>query len=134
MSAFEKEKILIELRQYHLDVGDESSTSEVINELKTEFVELEDKAISMMLGFANGKTEYVDLSDEVKAFQDKVIAQKKESDEDAADLDHFLSKIEQLKNILSIASKSSFKIRPPRFTRTPHPNTSRITITKNEQK
>jgi hypothetical protein len=133
MSASDKEKILTELREYHVNAETALLASDSTTRLKTEFTEIEDKIINMILSYVNGKAEFVDFSSEVEEFKKKVLAQTTETPEEKEDQKYLLSKLEQLKNILDVASKSIFKLRPQRYTRTTPRGMQGITTTQNEK-
>ncbi len=133
MSASDKEKILTELREYHLDASTEPLATEATNRLKAEFTEIEDKAINMILSYVNGKAEFVDYTKDVEDFEVKVLAQTKDVAAEATDRKYFISKLDQLKNILNTASRATFKLRPPRYTRGTPRGVTGITTTQNEK-
>ncbi len=117
MSAFQKEQIYTELRKYHLDEFPDSLSNSDMNDLLNEYRLLEDEIISMLLGLVNGKSEYVDWSKQLQAFITKSKVAPKGDKVEEKDRQHFTSKCEQLAEILAMAEKASFVVRPPRKTR-----------------
>lgn len=117
MTAVQKEQIFTELRKYHLDEFPDSLVNSDMNDLLSEYRELEDQIISMLLGLVNGKSEYQDLSKELEDFLSKAKPVLKGDKAEASDRQHFLSKIEQLEHILKIAAMASFTVKPPRKVR-----------------
>ncbi len=130
MSAYEKERIFVELREYHLGNKEDFSSDESKN-LAKEFSVFEEKAINMMLGFINGKIEYIDMLDELKTFEKKIADAKKGAAE-KEDYEYLTSQAGKLKNILEMAGGSSFKVRPQRYRSSTLRNTSGITTTPNK--
>lgn len=117
MTAVQKEQIFTELRKYHLDEFPESLVNSDMNELLSEYRELEDEVISMLLGLVNGKSEFSDMSPNLKSFHDKVRPEAKGDKAELQDRKHFESKAEQLEHIVKIAEHASFTVKPPRKVR-----------------
>lgn len=109
MSAAQKELIYVELRKYHLDEFPDSFGSAKLNELLAEYRQLEDQAVSMLLGLVNGKSEFADLAQDIKNFDSKV--KLNTGDEAKKDRDLFVSKLRQLERIIHLAGTASFTIR-----------------------
>ncbi len=131
MSAIQKELIYTELRKYHLDEFPESFASSDMNRLLVEYRSLEDEVIAMLLGLVNGKSEYLDLSDNLKKFSG-VVKQPNDQNDDLEGLerDHFISKAEQLIHILDMAKRGSFTARPTRKIR---PSTRAVVVKVNKR-
>ena len=117
MSAIQKEQIYVELRKYHLDEFPDSLANPDMNDLLEEYRVLEDEIISMLLGLVNGKSEYVEMSDDLKKFSAKAAPVLKGDKAEAKDREHFASKISQLETIIDLAQRASFTVRPPRKVR-----------------
>lgn len=126
MTAVQKEQIFVELRKYHLDEFPESLVNTDMNYLLSEYRALEDEIISMLLGLVNGKSEFVDLSKDLSAFEEKAKPMLKGDKAEESDRKRFLSKIEQLSHILQLASMASFVVKPPRKVR----ESTRAVVTK----
>ena len=118
MAAFEKEKIFVELRKYHTDEFPERMATSKMQQLREEFSVLEDSIINMLLNLVNGKVAFVDHTAELGAFADRVKVKPSgdRSEDDNRRL--FISKIEQLKNVLELGRNSNFTLRVPRTKRT----------------
>ena len=114
MSAFEKEKIFVELRKYHTDEFPKKMSTEKMEKLHTDFVELEDHVVNMILSLVNGKVAFVDLTKEITTFTNLVKIKPAGDRAEDKDRTFFLSKIKQLLAILNIAKESTFKLRLPR--------------------
>lgn len=114
MSSIDKEKILVELREYHLTELPEKLSSETLTSLRAEFAEFEDKFINMVLSLVNGKDVFVDLKSEISHFQKGL---KSNTDGKAKDIELFNQKIDALLKTLAIAEESSFKLRKVRAPR-----------------
>ena len=114
MSAYEKEAIFTQLRQYHANEFPVSLSSAPMNTLRDEFAEFEDKIVSMLLGLVNQKLEFVDLSEELEAFQKKANTAFKKNAAPVTETEFFNAKIEQLRLVLEIAKKATFIVKPPR--------------------
>jgi hypothetical protein len=71
----------------------------------------------MLLGLVNGKSEYVDLSGNLKTFVEEVKPAPKGDKAEVEDRKHFADKTQQLTHILEMAQRASFTVRPPRKTR-----------------
>lgn len=126
MSAVQKEQIYTELRKYHLDELPESFPNSGMNDLLSEYRNLEDEIIAMLLGLVNGKSEYVDLSNNLNDFIQKAQPLLEGDITETDDRKHFTDKSEQLARILQMAKQASFTIRPPRKTR----ESTRAVVTK----
>ncbi len=124
MSAFEKEKIFVELRKYHLEEFPKPLATEQMTTLLTEYKEIEDAIVSMIFGLVNGKTEFVDFRTQLKDFNKKVKPGLTTDKAETSNRELFLSKSFQLSNILDIASGGNFKLRPirkPKIIRSTNP-------------
>ncbi|QQS23369.1 hypothetical protein IPM19_02290 [bacterium] len=128
MSALQKEQIYVELRKYHLDELPDSFANPKLNELLAEYRLLEDQSISMLLGLVNGKSEIADFSNDYENFAAKI--EMLNDVEDKNDKQHFHSKLESLKYIISMAQAASFTIRPVRKIK----QSSRAVVTKINKK
>ncbi len=126
MSAVQKEQIYTELRKYHLDELPDVFANPGMNDLLIEYRNLEDEVIAMLLGLVNGKSEYVDLSNNLNEFVQKAKPILKGDESETDDRKHFADKSEQLAHILEMAKQASFTIRPPRKTR----ESTRAVVTK----
>ncbi len=114
MSAFEKEKIFIELRKYHLEGFPKTLSSQEMTSLLVEYKEIEDAIVSMIFGLVNGKTAYVDFSTQLKDFDKKARPGISTNKIETSDRELFLSKSSQLSTIINIAAAGNFKLRPVR--------------------
>ncbi len=114
MTAFEKEQIFVELRKYHLDEFPKSLSTPKMQDLFVEYKGIEDKIVSMIFGLVNGKTEFVDLSQDLINFNKKAKKTSTSDKAEEADRDLFLSKSAHLSLILNIAAAGTFKLRPVR--------------------
>lgn len=114
MSAIDKEKIFVELRQYHTDAFPDKLSSPVMEELREEYAELEDTAVSMLLNLVNGKTGYVEMDSEFKAFKEKIKVTKTSEKAEEEDRKFFTAKIEHLAVILDMAKNAIFRLKVPR--------------------
>lgn len=110
MSAYEKEHILTELRQYHLEEFPVFA-SEELNGFLEEFRDLEDIIINMLLSLVNGKAEYVDYSSKIDVFEPKLQTAAFQSPEGESAKKLFISKIALLRRFLEIAQSATFTLR-----------------------
>jgi hypothetical protein len=110
MSVIDKEKIYVELRNYHLEQFSDSVNPR-INKLRVEFGTIEDNIIGMILSLVNGKAEFVDAASELNAFQDKLRVVVPDED---INKNLFMSKIQQLMDLLVLVKESNFKLRTVR--------------------
>lgn len=117
MSAAQKEQIYVELRKYHLDEFPEVLSNPAMNDALSEYRTLEDEIISMLLGLVNGKSEYVNVTDDLQSFNSKVKQLPKGNETEINERKHFVDKAAQLEHILNLAQSGSFTVRPPRKTR-----------------
>jgi hypothetical protein len=117
MSAIQKEQIYVELRQYHENHFPETFSNSELNDLLKEYRNLEDEVIAMLLGLVNGKSEYMDLSNLPEKFMAKLDSVETSLPEESDEKEHFLAKVKSLQDILSLAEKATFKIRPVRQAR-----------------
>jgi hypothetical protein len=117
MTAIEKEQIFIELRKYHTEEFPASLSNQNMAQLLGEFRALEDRVISMLLSLVSGKVAFVDLSSDLKAFGQKVKIKSTGDRSEDADRTMFISKIEQLSQIMNIAEVATFKLKVPRVAR-----------------
>lgn len=117
MSAIDKEKIFVELRQYHTDVFPDKFSSPDLKDLHDDFVAVEDETVSMLLNLVNGKLAYVDLSQNLTDFKEKVKVVKTTDKTEIEDRTFFVSKIEQLEKILNMAQSATFHLKVPRHTK-----------------
>ena len=72
----EKNSIFEMLRDYHESVFPVPNSSIDIAKLKIELEDIQEKTMSMVLGFVYGRSEFVDWSDEINTFANKAKAQK----------------------------------------------------------
>jgi hypothetical protein len=114
MSAIDKEKIFVELRQYHTDAFPDKLSTKEMDSLREDFVELEDNIVTMLLNLVNGKVGYVDFQKELADFQKKVKVSKTTDPAETKNRVFFASKIEHLNQILDIARASIFRLKIPR--------------------
>lgn len=110
----DKEKIFVELRQYHTDAFDDKLSTKEMDSLREEFVELEDNIVTMLLNLVNGKVGYVDFQKELAVFQKKVKVSKTTDPAETKNRVFFSNKIEHLNQILDIARASIFRLKIPR--------------------
>src|SRR5688572_20699519 len=115
MSAADKEKIFVELRKYHQDAFSEQMVNEDMNRLRNELENIEDKLVNMILGLVNGKTEFVDMGEDLRNFKKKIKILPSGARQEDGDRKFFKSKVDQLDNILQIASQGTFKLKIPRY-------------------
>jgi hypothetical protein len=114
MSAIDKEKIFVELRQYHTDSFSDKLSTKEMEELRIEFAELEDNIVTMLLNLVNGKVGYVDYQKELAAFQKKVKVSKTTNPDETKNRIFFSTKIEHLNQILDLARAAIFRLKIPR--------------------
>ena len=124
MTAFEKEQIFVELRKYHLDEFPKSLSTPKMQDLFIEYKGIEDKIVSMIFGLVNGKTEFVDLSQDLIIFNKK--AKKSSTSDNVSEVDRalFLSKSALLSLFLTISAALTFYLRPfrkPKIIRSTNP-------------
>ena len=117
MASADKEKILIELRNYHTTPFADVLSSDAMNLMRVKFATLEDEIIAMILGLINGKVEYSSFNKELVVFQTSVNALNEKSEVGKAERALFISKIEQLLEITKLAEAANFRLRPQRFRR-----------------
>ncbi len=117
MSAMDKEKIFVELRQYHTDVFPDKFSTPDMKELHDEFADIEDETVSMLLNLVNGKLAFVDLSEGLSNFKEKVKILKTTDKKEIEDRSFFVTKIEQLEKILNMAQSATFHLKVPRHTK-----------------
>lgn len=115
MSAIDKEKIFVELRKYHLSKFPAKLASQEMVNFRTEFGALEDKIISMILSLVNGKAGFIDASEELEVFKNKIKIRQAGDRLEDTDRNLFAAKIVQLQNVLAIAKGSTFKLRKTRL-------------------
>ncbi len=111
MSSIDKEKIFVELREYHANEFPAKLSSDHMEKMRELFVELEDKVVAMLLSLVNGKLEFVDLTGELDAFLKKVKDNSSTEKDEAVDRKFFESKIDHLKHIMSMAQAAPFKLK-----------------------
>ncbi len=114
MSALDKEKIFVELREYHTDAFSDKLSTPEMNELREEFAQVEDATVSMLLNLVNGKMAYSDMTGELSSFKNKVKITKSTDAKEVKDRTFFASKIEHLEKILSMAKSAVFHLKVPR--------------------
>jgi hypothetical protein len=126
MSAIDKEKIFDELRNYHTHRFPVKIKNLELDNLRAEFVEMEDRIVGMILSLVNGKAEFMDATKELEAFQKKLetIGQTGHMDETSRNL--FAAKIGKLEDLMVFAKKSDFKLKRIR----PNKNANRIPTNK----
>ena len=126
MSAIDKEKVFDELRNYHTQRFPEKIKNPELDSLRREFIEMEDRVVSMILSLVNGKAEFIDPSKELASFQKRL----EPISTDAATKNIFSEKILKLEGLMAFAKNSDFKlkrIRPNKYAnRIP---TNKITVT-----
>lgn len=130
MSAFEKEKIFVELREYHQNQLPSGKAGGVVLSLGKEFEELEDKIISMILSLVNGKLEYVELNDELNTFKEKIIEETKDDKSQDSNRIFYIAKIDHLNKILGLAEEGTFRLRAPRQPRSEGRGSTKVTTTR----
>ncbi len=113
MSAAEKENIYVRLRKYHLEQFPDKLATANMDSLRESFVELEDEVITMLVGFVNGKIAFTDMTEDLSAFSKKMKSVPTGDKKEDTDRAMFISKIEQLGEMLSLAQVSNFKLRAP---------------------
>lgn len=114
MSAIEKEKIFVELREYHTEAFPDAFSTPLMSELREEYSVVEDDTVSMLLNLVNGKVAFVDLSVGLEKFKEKVKVTKSTEKKEVADRNFFIAKIEHLEKILGIAKGATFHLKIPR--------------------
>lgn len=119
MSAIDKEKIFVQLRQYHTDAFSDKLATKQMDALRRDFTELEDSIVTMLLNLVNGKVGYVDFQKELAQFQKKVKVSKATDPAETKNRVFFSNKIEHLNQILDIARASIFRLKIPRITKVP---------------
>lgn len=112
MSALDKEKIYEELRNYHTEQLPKEIKSPILNKLKTEFNDMEDRIVSMILSLISGKAEYIDSTKELTTLQTKVESSADAEDEPSRNV--FVSKIIRLSGIMNLAKGADFKLKTVR--------------------
>jgi hypothetical protein len=115
MSAMDKEKIFVELRKYHTDQFPDKLVNEDMQDLRKEFEVIEDNIVTMLLSLVNGKLGFVDFEAELNSFEKKVKIAKTGDRKEDSDRQFFLDKIAHLKELLTIAKASIFKLKIPRI-------------------
>ncbi len=120
MSASEKENIYVELRQYHLEQFPDQMVNSNMESLRKSFLEFEDKIVTMLVGLVNGKVAYEDLSEELKAFGNKVKILPSGDRAEDNDRNFFKTKIEHLEKMLSLGELANFKLKIPRAPKALH--------------
>lgn len=130
MSAAEKERIFVELREYHL-TNREDFSSDQARQFAKQFLALEDQAVNMMLSFISGKEEFQDMSSDFETLKAN-LPKDLDHSSDQADKNYFISRIQKIEKILALAAKSSFKVRPQHYKGTSPRNTSGIITTQNK--
>ncbi len=111
MSALAKEKIFVELREYHTHHFPTKVKNQVVSNLIAEFEILEDKFISMILSLASGKLEFVDTTEELNKFQERLDKTVPDNGSDGVSKDLFTSKINKLLEISNFAKATGFQLR-----------------------
>lgn len=111
----DKEKIFVELRKYHTDAFSDKLSTPQMDELHEEFAELEDNTVSMLLSLVNGKSEFVDLSNNLAEFKKKIKVDKSTEKKEVEDRNFFTAKIEHLETILNMAKLAVFRLKVPRI-------------------
>ncbi|HMQ02007.1 MAG TPA: hypothetical protein PKD79_02990 [Candidatus Doudnabacteria bacterium] len=114
MSAFEKENIFVELREYHMNEFPESMASTQLDELRVEFGELEDSIVNMILSLVNGKAEFEDHSEELKTFREKLNAITADTEAEKSNKNFFEAKLSHLDKILNQTGRGTFPLRKQR--------------------
>ncbi len=114
MNANNKEAVFEELRNYHTERFPEKIEDSQLHDLRIKFGELEDQIIGMILSLVNGKTEFVDSSEDLNSFQDRLntISRGEKQNDPVENI--FASKISKLLEILDLTKKFDFQLRPAR--------------------
>lgn len=115
MASPNKEKILVEMRNYHTTPFADKLSSEAANMLRVKFAALEDEIIAMLLGLINGKVEFADFSTQLKAFEKEIKALVAKDVKQKKEKELFIQKIQQLVEISKLASDAKFTLRPLRY-------------------
>lgn len=115
MNAIGKEKIFEELRNYHTHQFPVKIKNLAVDNLRTEFVVLEDKIVTMVLSLISGKTEFVDATKDLDMFQNKLERTMANDDGNEISKNLFVAKISKLSEIMIIAKDSDFKLKPVRI-------------------
>lgn len=108
MSAFDKEKVFVELRKYHLEELPKVLTSPESSGFLEEYKNLEEQIVSMIFGLVNGKAEYIELGPKLTEFMNKT------STLSVADQKTLKSKAEHLLEVIQVAKSGDFHLRPQR--------------------
>lgn len=110
----DKEKIFVELREYHTKAFPEKLSTPKMDELREEFTEIEDSNISMLLNLVNGKSVFEDLSSNIDAFKEKIKINKSTDKAEEADRKFFAEKIDLLNGIIAMGRTAVFRLKVPR--------------------
>lgn len=114
MNAQEKERIYEKLRDYHVNSFKSTLSTDKMDKLRVEYTVIEDAAVAMLLGLVNGKSEYIDFSDDLAGMKKKAkILPKGDRNEDE-DRTFLVHKVESLEEILQQALDAKFLLRPSR--------------------
>ncbi|HAG27291.1 TPA: hypothetical protein DCG61_00690 [Patescibacteria group bacterium] len=114
MNAQGKERIYEKLRDYHVNSFESALSTDKMDKLRVEFAVIEDATVAMLLGLVNGKSEYIDYTEDLKNIKKKSkISPKGNRDEDE-DRKFFIEKIDSLEGILNQALDAKFLLRPSR--------------------
>ncbi len=110
MSGIQKEKILQQLRDYHINQFPDKIFNPEVMDLKNKFDIVQDRIIGMILRLVNGKNEFVDSTKELKSMHRKLESM------DASTKDEFSknllgSKITKLGEIMILAKESGFQLK-----------------------
>jgi hypothetical protein len=112
MRVDNKEKIFVELRQHHVIEIPEKLSTAYLNESLAEFIALQDKVVTMLIGFTDRKIEFIDFSAEIKSLRGKMQPNKKGEALENRERALFLSKINSLLALVEFAKDFYFPLKP----------------------
>ncbi len=115
MASADKEKILTELRNYHTTPFEDKLSSDAATVMRVKFATLEDEIIAMILGLINGKVEYSNFDKQLATFKKSVSSLADNSKAEKVEKELFVTKIDQLSEVLKLAEAANFRLRPPRY-------------------
>lgn len=117
MSSDARNQLYTNLRAYHESVFSGASGDSAFDALLKELEVVQDATINMILSFINGKAGFSDSTDVLNKLAAKAKSYLPTTPRQKDDKALFESKLDQLKEMLVLASKATFKLRkskPPR--------------------
>jgi hypothetical protein len=112
MQVSEKEQIYTQLREYHEHDTQLRTSNVKVSSLQIELEGLKEETVNTVLRFINGKSEFADVSGPLNKFKEKVDEAKSGGPADTKDKTSLLMKIGRLQEIVTLASKSHFRLKP----------------------